>query len=269
MIAPTSSWDLFQPLTWGHVLAVVGIVVVAQLLGALVRRAFRAAAERAAPRYRLVILRVSPILRLALGIAALVLIIPILVEPTLENVAMLVAGVGLAIAFALKDYVSALVAGLVAVLENVYQPGDWIELAGTYGEVRAITLRAVHLVSADDTVVIIPHSKLWSAAVANATSGSRSLLCVTRFYLHPDHDGAAVRRTLEQVAAEAPLRRREGAVTVVATELPWGTEYKLKVYVGESREQFNLGTDLTLRGKAALRALGVRLAQAPYAAGGG
>src|SRR5436309_1858032 len=85
-------------------------------------------------------------------------------------------------------------AGLAAVLENAYQPGDWIELKGVYGEVKAIDLRAVRLVTADDTEVVIPHSAIWSSAIANATSGNRGLLCVALFYLEPDHDAAAARR---------------------------------------------------------------------------
>ena len=268
MLDQVNAWDFLRPLTWGHILVVLGIVAIAGLVTEVVRRAFRHFAERAAPRFRLVILRVGPILRLTIGLAAVLLTIPILVEPTLQNVIALLAGAGIAIAFALKDYVSSLIAGLVAILENVYQPGDWIELAGTYGEVKAITLRAVRLVTADDTEVIIPHSGLWSTRVANATSGSRSLLCVTRFYLHPDHDSPAVCRALENVAATSSYLKPSSSIAVVVAEQPWGTEYKLKAYANESREQFTFSTDLTVRGKAALQALGARFAQAPYAATG-
>lgn len=175
MIDQVGSWGFFRPLTWDHILVVLAIVVTARLLAALVWRAFRHVAERAAPRFRLTILRVSPILRLMIGLAAVLLTIPILIAPTLQNVISLLAGVGLAMAFALKDYASSLVAGLTAVLENIYQSGDWIELAGTYGEVKAITLRAVRLVTADDTEVIIPHSRLWSTSVGNAKVALQAL----------------------------------------------------------------------------------------------
>ena len=90
---------------------------------------------------------------------------------------------------------------------------------------------------------------------------------MTRFYLQPDHDGAVVRSALEEMAAGSPLRKRDSTTVVVAAELPWGTEYKLKAYVHESREQFAFITDLTVRGKAALAKLGVRFAHAPYAIG--
>ncbi len=52
---------------------------------------------------------------------------------------------------------------------------------------------------------------------------------------------------------------------MVVQEKPWGTHYKLKAYVKESREQFNFVTDLTIRGKERLRAMNLRFVQAPYA----
>src|SRR5258707_15262271 len=104
-----------------------------------------------------------PIAHLLIGVAAALAIVLILVEPTLRNVVALVASVALALAFAVKDYSSSLVAGLAAVLENAYQPGDWITVAGVYGEVKSIDLRAVRLVTPDDTEVVIPHSVIWSA----------------------------------------------------------------------------------------------------------
>ena len=96
------------------------------------------------------------------------------------------ATVGLALAFALKDFISCLVAGIVTILENPYQPGDWIEMDGAYGEVKTIGMRAVHIVTADDTEVIIPHAKLCSSRVANNSSGQQRLLTVTHFWLDAD-----------------------------------------------------------------------------------
>lgn len=230
--------------------------------------AIRRTAEKAPPRLRLTILRAAPIARLLIDIGAIVVIVQIVVEPTFENVIALIASTGLALAFAFKDYGSCLVAGVAAILENAYQPGDWIEVDGAYGEVKAIGVRAVHIVTPDDTEVIIPHSRLWSAGVFNASSGDRSLLCVADFYLHPSHDAFAVRRRLAEIAETSPYRKAETPVTVIVLEKPWGTHYRLKVYVKEGREQFLLITDLTIRGKEALRDMKIRFARAPYAESG-
>src|SRR2546426_1752051 len=163
-------WGVFYKLTWEHVLLVLAVLLSARLLSSLVRWAVRHAAEKAPPRLRLAILRLIPLTRLLLGVGAVVVAVPILVEPTLRNVVTLVASVGLALAFALKDYGSSLVAGLATVLENTYQPGDWIEVDGIYGEVKSIDSRAVRIMTPYDTEVIVQHSTLWSHSISDRKS---------------------------------------------------------------------------------------------------
>src|SRR5712692_8713277 len=260
-----STWGFLRRLTWDHVLLALAVLLASRLVWGVVQFLLRKAAERVRPRLRLSILRLMPIAHLLTGVAAVLIIVPILVEPTLRNVAALLASVALALAFAAKDYGSSLAAGLATVLENAYQPGDWIEVDGVYGEVKSIDSRAVRIVTADDTEVIVPHSKLWSSRISNATGGNRSLLCVAEFFLHPDHDAEAAQRRLTEVAAGSSYRKLDTPVTVIVQEKPWGTQYRLKAYVKESREQFGFITDLTIRGKEALRAMGIRFAQAPYA----
>ncbi len=91
------------------------------------------------------------------------------------------------------------------------------------------------------------------------------MLCVTDFCLPPDHDAQAANQRLADVAKTSSYLMPGTKVSVVVREKPWGTHYKLKAYVKESREQFEFTTDLTIRGKEALRAMDVRFAQAPYA----
>jgi small conductance mechanosensitive channel len=173
----------------------------------------------------------------------------------------------LALAFVVKDYASSLVAGVVTILEGPYQPGDWIQWGDTYGEVKLIGVRTVHLVTIDDNEVIIPHSRLWSSSISNATSGSHTVLCVTDFYLHPEHDGELATQCLAEVGRTSTYWMPGSKISVVVREKPWGTHYKLKAYVKESREQFSFVTDLSVRGKKALLGINLRMAQAPYAAG--
>src|SRR5258708_10002668 len=260
-----SAWGHLEKLAWRDVLIIAAVLILARLLIVAMRWVVRRLAANAQPHRRLIILRISPILRLLIRAAAVLVIVPIIVEPTVPNVLTLTVGLALALAYTLKDYGSSVVAGLVTVVENTYQPGDWIEVDGAYGEVKSMAGRAVHLITADDTEVIIPHSRLWSASVFNSTSGSRSLLCVANFYLDPDHDAAAVRARLTEVGASSDYRRPDSPVAVIVLEKPWGTHYLLKAYVRESREQFLFITDLTIQGKDMLRHMNIRFAQAPYA----
>lgn len=261
-------FGFLRELTWSHILVILAILVGYRLLILVVRWVVRRVAGNAPSHLRLMILRIAPIAKLLIGVACIAVIVPLVVEPTFEDIIALVATVGLALAFAFKDYASCMIAGVVTIIENIYQPGDWIEVDGTYGEVTAIGIRAVHIVTADDTEVIIPHSKLWSSSVFNASGGRQSLLCVANFYLHADHDGAAVCQALTEIGELSKYRKPESPIKVVALENPWGTRYKIKTYVTDSREQFAMITDLTVRGKEKLRTMGVVFAQASYATRG-
>lgn len=261
----TQQFGFLKALTWTHLAMVAAILIGCGLLVKLVRVAARRVAERSPPRQRLLVLRITPIARLVIGAAGLVMIVPLLVEPNFEDVVALLAATGLALAFALKDWVSCLMAGLVTVLENTYQPGDWIKLDGVEGEVRIIGARAVRVVTADDTEVIIPHAKIWSESVFNESSGKPSLLCVVHIYLDPDHDGEVVRGLLTQTAEASPFREPDSPVVVGVTEAPFATHYRLKVYVHESRQRFAMVTDLTLQAKAKLREAKIAFATAPPA----
>lgn len=259
------AWEHLEHLSWSDVLVVLAVLVLARLLIVGVQWQLRRMAEGANPRRRLTILRIVPLARLLIRVAAVLVIVPLLVEPTFRNVLVLGASFALALAYLLKDYGSSFVAGLLTVLENTYQPGDWIKVDGHYGEVTAIASRAVYLRTADDSQVIIPHSRFWSESIVNSTGGNHSVVCVANFYLDPNHDASAVREGLKEAAGLSDYRRPDSDVSVTVVERPWGTQYRVKAYVKESRDQFRFISDMTIRGKDAIRHMNIRFAQAPYA----
>jgi small-conductance mechanosensitive channel len=212
---------------------------------------------------RLNLLALAPVLRLLIIVAAFVWIVPLVVTPSLQNMVALLGAVGLALGFALKDYASSLIAGVVAVGETPYRNGDWIEVDGQYGEVRHVGMRTVQIVTPDDDVVSIPHSRLWTEPVSNSNDGSPRLMCVAEFYLHPQHDAAQARAALADVALTSAYLHFDAPIQVIVQERPWGTQYRLKAYPVDARQQFRFISDLTVRGKAALARLGVGFAVAP------
>jgi small-conductance mechanosensitive channel len=239
-------------------LRILFVIAVAWTLLRLIQWLVPWVANRMPGRFRLYILPFEPILRLLIIVITLILIVPMVVEPTPQNLIAILGAAGLAMGFAFKDYVSSLIAGIVAVCERPYRPGDWVTIDGTYGEIQSLGLRAVRLVTPDDTMVTIPHKKIWDTNIQNANAGKRDLLCVADFYLDPDHDAAEVCHKLHSVALTSSYVQLERLISVVLSEKPWGTHYKLKAYPIDGRDQFQFTSDLTVRGKAALRNIGVR-----------
>jgi small conductance mechanosensitive channel len=209
-------------------------------------------------RYRLYVLASIPLLRLLILGVAILLVVPIIIEPSVQNMVAVLGAASLAVGFALKDYVSSLIAGVVAVFEMPYRPGDWIEVDGVYGEVKHVGMRSVQIVTPDDAMVSIPHLTLWSQPIHNLNNGGASLQCVANFYLHPEHDAGLVCQILQDIALTSPYLQFDKPVRVIARERPWGTHYRLKAYPIDPRQQFRFHLDLTVRGKKALQQQGIR-----------
>jgi small conductance mechanosensitive channel len=125
----------------------------------------------------------------------------------------------LAIGFAMKDYVSSLIAGIVAVGEMPYRNGDWIEVQGRHGEVRHVGMRAVQIVTPDDTLMTIPHQVLWTEAVRRANDGDARLMCVANGYLAPGHDAAQVRASWHDVTLTSAYLHTHGKAALIAAGL--------------------------------------------------
>lgn len=204
-----------------------------------------------------------PLTRLLILITALAVAVPIVIEPSLRNMVTLLGAIGLAIGFALKEYVSSLIAGVVSAVELPYRPGDWVNIEGTYGEVKHVGMRTVEIQTPDDDLVAVPHLKLWDSAIYNANNGGASLQCVASFYLHPEHEGGWVRQALRDVALTSAYLTFDKPIIVVAEEKPWGTHYRIRAYPVDPRQQFLFVTDLTVRGKAILSDAGIRPALLP------
>jgi small conductance mechanosensitive channel len=217
-------------------------------------------AERLPGRLRLHILPSVPVLRLLILLVAIAEILPLIVNLTFHNSLAIIGASGLAVGFALKDYVSGIVAGIIAMYERPYRPGDWVQVDGAYGEVRSVKLRAMRLVTPNDTVVTVPNNKLWETNIFNANDGKRTLMCVADFYLEPRHDATLVRQLLHDVALTSPYINLDNPILVIVAEKPWGTHYQVKAYPVDSRDQFQFISDLTIRGKSVLRELNIQAA---------
>ncbi|AQU81589.1 MULTISPECIES: mechanosensitive ion channel family protein [unclassified Halomonas] len=234
------------------------ILVISVLLIIASQRGLNWLANRLHGPMRFRVFALVPLTRLLVLITTLVIAVPIVIEPSLRNMITLFGAIGLAIGFALKDYVSSLIAGVVSAVELPYRPGDWVNIEGTYGEVKHVGMRTVEIQTPDDDLVAVPHLKLWDSAIHNANNGGSSLQCVASFYLHPEHEAGKVRKILRDVALTSAYLKFDRPVIVVAEENPWGTHYRIRAYPVDPRQQFLFVTDLTVRGKQVLSDSGVK-----------
>lgn len=255
--------NIFLNLSLKDLLIIIGIVAGTWILLQINKAIFRLISRRTTARKRYKILFLQPIIRLILFVGATVGILSIVTKPSEVNIITILAALSIALGFAFQEYISSLIAGVVILYENPYRVGDWIEIDGIYGEVEAVGLRSIKLRTPDDTEVYIPQLKIWDTAIYNANAGSQSLMCVTNFYLAPNHDPNVVNQIFRRVTLTSPYTLLNEPIEIIATEHPYGTHYRIKSYPIDPRDQFKYMTDLTFRVKTALKEKKIDFANVP------
>lgn len=79
----------------------------------------------------------------------------------------MVGAAGLAIGLALQGTLSNLAAGVMLLIFRPYKIGDFVEVAGTFGKVEAITLFTTDMITFDNQHVIVPNATIWGVKIIN------------------------------------------------------------------------------------------------------
>ncbi|MEK6220982.1 MAG: mechanosensitive ion channel [Chloroflexota bacterium] len=93
-----------------------------------------------------------------------------------QDVSALLTGLGIlgfTIGFALQDVSANFVAGVLLLIQQPFDIGDFIEVAGYDGKVLTVDLRATELLASDGRHVMIPNSEVFSNPIINFTRTER------------------------------------------------------------------------------------------------
>ncbi|MGD1906110.1 MAG: mechanosensitive ion channel family protein [Leptolyngbyaceae cyanobacterium] len=243
--------SLFKDLTLGVAIhAALALLITYGLLLAI-RSFANAISEKVPRRFRLQIKQSVPFWRGLLLTFALSYLLGLLLNLTGSNLFALTGTIAVALGFAFKDYVSAIMAGVVSLFEGPFRMGDRIQIGDHYGEVVDYGFRTLRLRTPDDNTVAIPHSVIWSDPISNANSGQLEAQVVTHFYFSHEADISQAVNILYQAAYSSRYTQLKLPVVVVVSEDPWATHLKLKSYPIDARDEFVYQTDLVLRIKQA------------------
>lgn len=215
-------------------------------------------AEKAPRQFRLAIKQAVPFLKGVILVGAIGYLIRLFINLSEANLLALTGTIAVALGFAFKDYVSSIIAGVVTLFEGPFRMGDRVEVADHYGEVIDYGLRGMRLLTPEDNTVTIPHNIVWTKPISSANSGQLEAQVVTSFYFDHRVDVEAIVQILYQAAYSSRYTQLKLPVVVVLDEHPWGTEFKLKAYPIDARDEFVYKTDLIRRTKRACDRLQLR-----------
>lgn len=210
------------------------------------------ASERTPRRFRLLIKQSLPFWKALILFGSSGYVLNLFLNFSPNNILALTGTVAVALGFAFKDYVSSVIAGILALFETPYRVGDRIRIGGHYGEVVSYGLRGIKLQTPNDDTVTVPHNLLWTEAVVNSNDGALEAQVAVDFCFGHRVEAEAVRRILTHAAYTSPYTQLNRPIAVAITPEIWGFGFKLRAYPMDARDEFRYRTDLILRVKAAL-----------------
>jgi len=248
--------DLIADITVNRIVQGFLILLAIYLSQLLIQRFLHWLGEKLPLKYRLLVKESLPFSRAFLFGLGIVFLFNLFLNLSGDNLLPLTGTIAVAVGFAFKDYISSVIAGILALFEAPYQVGDRIRIGDNYGEIITYGLRAIILQTPDDNAVTIPHNKMWTEAIINANKGSLEAQTVINFYFRADVDVAQVIYLLEKIAQTSKYTQLDLPIIVVAEEKPWATNFRLKCYPLDARDEFIYQSDILKRAKKLFREYG-------------
>jgi moderate conductance mechanosensitive channel len=196
-------------------------------------RMTRIAEQHAAGRSRIAQVKTLASVIRATGIAIIAAIATLQILDALGiNLAPLLASAGVAgvaIGLAAQSLVKDMLNGIIIIIEDQFDVGDTVRLAGVAGTVEAMTLRKTTVRDGDGTLYVIPNSQITTVANLSADYSVATINVSVDFSANPDK----VQEILQRIAMEVrntpdfknlfladPANPRCGFNAWLATHLP-------------------------------------------------
>lgn len=123
-------------------------------------------------------------------------------QPILASAGILGVGIGLGAQSIFKDMIN----GILILLEDQYNVGEVVTIAGLKGTVEDLSLRSTRLRDGDGTLYVIPNSQIATVSNQSRDYSVASLPVSVDASANPDHVMALLRRLAEEVRNDSAFK---------------------------------------------------------------
>jgi small conductance mechanosensitive channel len=170
----------------------------------------------------------------------------------------IVGGASFILAFALQDTLGNLAAGLMIMINRPFDEGDYVDIAGTAGTVKQMSIVSTTITTPDNQVITVPNGKVWGNIITNVTGSELRRVDLVFGIGYGDRIDKA-QETLEAVVAEHPLALAEPAPTIRVNALGESSvDFIVRPWV-KSADYWSVYWDLTRSVKERFDATGISI----------
>lgn len=170
--------------------------------------------------------------------------------------AVVMVGIG----FGLQNITSNFISGLILLFERPVQEGDFVEVGGVQGRIRAINARSTTVETLDQVSIIVPNSNFISESVTNWTYRDSTVRIHVSVGVSYESDVELVGETLLQVGRAHPEVLPNPKPQIQFLEFGDSSlNFDLLVWIADPPRQYFVISDLNFAIVRAFRARGITI----------
>jgi len=136
-------------------------------------------------------------------------------------------------------------------LDRPFQVGDRVSFGGQYGDITAIGLRSVKLLTLDDNTVTIPNNRFTTDITSCGNYGAPDMQVVIDFHIGMNQDVHRARELIREATVTSRYVYLPKPIIVNVSQVIIDSyialRVKLKAYVLDTKYEKGFETDVTLR----------------------
>jgi small conductance mechanosensitive channel len=172
----------------------------------------------------------------------------------------LFGGASVIIGLALQDTLGNFANGLMIMVNRPFDEGDYVDIGGTTGTVKSVSIVATTVTTPDNKGIVIPNKQVWGNVITNFTANETRRVDLV-FSIGYDDDIPNAFRVLKDAVAAHPLTLEDPPPTIAVVSL---AESSVDILCGpwvESGDYLTVYRELTADVKARFDAAGITI---PY-----